>query len=62
MKKVTIEVTWKGDVTFEVDDDWQCPSTLDGFSEEQLEEMTPVLAELVDWDLIRTRFDRLLDS
>lgn len=51
MKLITLEVTWRTLETFEVDDDWRCPSTLDGFTEEQLDQMTSQNAELTDWEV-----------
>jgi len=49
MKQVKVTFIWKGDCTFEVPDDWTVPSTLSGFTSEQLDEVSPVTAELVDW-------------
>jgi hypothetical protein len=50
MKTVTIHATWHTQHTLEVEDDWRVPDTLDGFTEEQLEEMTTLGASLVDWE------------
>lgn len=50
MKTVKITCTWKSYHDIEVPDDWTVPSTLGGFPPEALDEMTPVLAELIDWE------------
>lgn len=50
MKRVSLEVTWRSTHSFEVEDEWRVPNTLDGFTQEQLEEMTSQNAELVDWE------------
>lgn len=50
MREVRVTATWRSTHIFEVDDDWEVPNTLDGFDEDQLEELTPVASELVDWE------------
>lgn len=49
-KVVTITATWRSRHPLEVPDDWEVPNTLDGFTEDQLEEITSHTAELVDWE------------
>lgn len=49
MKTVMVEATWRTLHVFEVDDGGQVPDVLDGFTTEQLEQMTSQNAELVDW-------------
>jgi hypothetical protein len=56
MKLVTIRITWETEHEFEVPNDWQIPRTLDGFTEEQVNEMTSGNAHLADWELMSTRF------
>lgn len=48
-KIVRVTFTWKSDHDLEVPEDWKVPSTLDGFGEEALEEVSSHNAELVDW-------------
>jgi hypothetical protein len=49
MKTITVTFVWKSSVRMEVPDGFKVPSTLDGFPEDVLEEVTPLTAELVDW-------------
>lgn len=49
MKTIEVTCTWRTTHQIEVPDDFEIPSTLDGFPEEALEEMTSQNAELVDW-------------
>ena len=49
-KEVTIKAVWHSYHTIEVPDDWEVPSTLDGFPPEALEEITSDVASLVDWE------------
>lgn len=49
MKHIQVEFIWRQIVTLSVEDDWTIPVHLDDFTDEQLEEVSPVFAELVDW-------------
>jgi len=49
MKTVRIACTWRTTHEIEVPDDWEVPSTLDGFSDEALEDIDSHAAELIDW-------------
>lgn len=51
-KEIEVTCHWRSYHIFEVDDDWEDNGSLDNFTEDQLDDMTPVTAELVDWDVI----------
>ena len=51
MKEIMVYLIWRSEVTLEVPDDFEWTGSLDDFTENQLEEMDPRNAELVDWSL-----------
>ena len=50
VKEITIHCTWRSSHTVEVPDDFEVPGNLSSFPPDVLEQMTPLTAELADWE------------
>jgi hypothetical protein len=50
VKEIEITCTWRSTHLITVPDDFEVPSTLEGFTPQMLDEMNSHTAELVDWE------------